>query len=264
MKKIIALFVCLFAFTLQSFASTWVPADRVSTVGSKLLTKSGITAKITFKVVDGIADNSDVVTTKTVQVSSTNLSYAGNDNEVAAVVANELGHIICNHTDKAKIRKLALARLGVDTTTTTATLASTQLSAKEETEADLVGIDLMINAGYNPLAMVVVITKYPGSTMDALVGRPCNADRAMESFNYLTYSYPAKVKAGYACNEYRNFLTYANPIVEKRNASSKSLSKFKKDQAKKQKIRKSNIAKYKMSGGLSSWGVLYDSLNTKK
>lgn len=264
MKKLLGLLVCLFAISLQSFAATWVAADRVSAVGANLLTKNGITTKITFKVVNEAADNSAVGTTKVVQISSTDLSFAGNDNEVAAVVANELGHIICNHTDKAKVRAMALNKLGVDTTSTVASLASSQLSAKEQTEADLVGIDLMINASYNPLAMVVLITKYPGSTMDALRGRPCNADRAMEAFNYLTYSYPAKVKSGYACNEYKNFLTYANPIVEARNKNAKELTKFKQEQAKNLKVRRANLAKYKVSGGLSSWGVLYDSLTDEK
>lgn len=263
MKKILALMVCLLGIVSQSFAATWVAADRVATVGSNLLTKNGITTKYTFKVVDTSVDNSAVTTTKVVQVSTADLSYAGNDNEVAAVIANELGHIICNHTDKAKVRAVALNKLGVDTSSTVATLASSQLSSKEQTEADLVGVDLMIGAGYNPLAMVVLITKYPGSTADILMGRPCNADRAMEVYNYLTYSYPAKVKAGYSCNEYKNFLTYATPIVEKRNANAKSLAKFKKQQALNLQIRKKNLAKYKVSGGLNSWGVLYDSLTNE-
>ena len=36
------------------------------------------------------------------------LQYAGNDNEVAAVIANELGHIICCHADKSKLINLVL------------------------------------------------------------------------------------------------------------------------------------------------------------
>ena len=50
---------------------------------------------------------------------------------------------------------------------------------------------------------------------------------AMNVFDYMTYTYPAKVKAGYGCQEYRSFLTYANPIVEERNSSAKKLAKFK-------------------------------------
>lgn len=260
MKKVLTLLVCLFAFAVQSFAATWVAADRVAVIGANLLAKNGITGKYTFKVVNGDVDNSSVVTTRVVQVSSTDLSYAGNDNEVAAVIANELGHIICSHTDKAKVRSVALNKLGVDTSSTVAALASSQLSAKEETEADLVGIDLMINAGYNPLAMVVLVTKYPGSTLDAVRCRPCNADRAMEAYNYLLYSYPAKVKAGYACNEYKNFAAYATPIVNARNANPNALAKFKLDQAKSIQMRRSNLAKYKTTGGLNTWGVLYDTL----
>ena len=124
--------------------------------------------------------------------------------------------------------------------------------------ADITGVDLMINAGYNPLAMVVVITKYPGSTMDALVGRPCNADRAMEAFNYLTYSYPAKVKAGYNCNEYKNFLTYANSVLQLRKENKKLETRNNKTIAKLRKSTVNRIQKFKVRGGKSGWDAVYD------
>lgn len=264
MKKLLASLVCVFAIAVQTFAATWNAADRVSTVGANLLTKNNISNSVTFKVVSGEADNSEVATTKVVQISEIDLASAGNDNEVAAVIAHELGHIICNHTDKGKVRKVALDKLGVDEASTAAVLASSKLSAKDEEEADLVGVDLMINANYNPLAMVVLVTKYTGSSMDILMNRPNNADRAMEIYDYLTYRYPEKVKAGYGCNEYRYFLTYANPIVEKRNKDKKATAKFNKTQEKNLKTRTNNLAKYKATGGLNAWGLLYDSLIEQK
>lgn len=264
MKKLLASLVCVFAIAVQCFAATWNPANRVSTVGANLLKKNNIPTEITFKVVNGASDNTEVATTKVIQISDIDLASAGNDNEIAAVIAHELGHIVCNHTDKNKVRKVALDKLGVDEASTAAMFASSQMSAKDEEEADLVGVDLMINANYNPLAMVVLVTKYTGSSMDVLMGRPNNADRAMDIFDYLTYKYPEKVKAGYACNEYRYFLTYANPIVEKRNKDKKALAKFNKTQAKNLNTRAKNLAKYKATGGLNAWGMLYDSLIEEK
>lgn len=267
MKKIIVSLFVLVAIAIQANAATWVAADRVPAVGSQLLTKNGISAKITFKVVNGEADNSSAASTKVVQISSTDLSYAGNDNEVAAVVAHELGHIICNHTDKAKIRNLAVAsladKLGTDNTLVEAansTYATNKMSAKEEQEADIMGANLMVSASYNPLAMVVWITKQPGSTMDIIKSRPCNAERAMDVYDFLTYNHPAKVKAGYACNEYKTFLNYAEPIVSDRNSNKKKLAKFNTEQEKAKKTRQQDLAKYKANGGLNSWGVTYDLL----
>ena len=121
--------------------------------------------------------------------------------------------------------------------------------------------DLMINAGYNPLALVVVITKMPGSNMEILLGKPANAERAMSLFNYLTYNHADKVKAGYGCQEYRNFLAYAQPIVEKRNKSKWSTRKFNKEQEKIKKERAKNLNQYRASGGLSGWDATYSILN---
>lgn len=69
----------------------------------------------------------------------------------------------------------------------------------------------------------------------------------MNIYDYLTYNYPSKVKAGYGCQEYRAFLTYADPIVADRNSNKKKLDKFNKDQAKNKALRAKNIAQYKAS-----------------
>ena len=107
MKKILfSLFIAV-AITLPSSAATFNAANRVHTVGQDLLTKNGIPAtNIKFTVVSGAVDNSDYATNKVVNISSNELSYAGNDNEVAAVVANELGHIISGHASKGKLVSL--------------------------------------------------------------------------------------------------------------------------------------------------------------
>lgn len=261
-KLIIALFVI--GFTATSIcAADYNAANRVSTVGKQLLEKNGLPTNTKFEVVQNEADNSNVATTNIVYVSAANLTYAGNDNEVAAVVSNELGHIINGKTSKTKLRNLAktaiTSQLSSDNLITTA--ANSQYVANKTTlndnkAADITGSDMMIQAGYNPLAMVVVITKMPGSSMETLRGIPSNSERAMNVFDYLTYNYPSKIKAGYGCQEYRAFLNYANPIVEERNANSKKLAKFNKQQAKNKAERVKNVAQYKATG-TSSWDTSY-------
>ena len=261
MKKILVSLFILFAVGVQVNAATWVAKDRVSPVGQQLLTKNKITAKLTFKVVEGIADNSESAKTQIINISTNDLQYAGNDNEVAAVVANELGHIICCHTDKAKVRNLIFS--GVNTSdSTTNTVAndfiSSKISQKENEEADITAVNLMIPAGYNPLALIVWVTKQPGSTMDILKSRPNNFDRAIVTFKYLTYAYPAKVKAGYSCQEYRTFLANAEPVMKKLTKNKRKLAKFNKEQEKLIQEYQQDLAKYKVNGGLNSWGITYD------
>ena len=262
MKKILITLFVLLTFVLTTNAATWSAKDRVSPVGQQLLTKNKINVKITFKVVDGAADNSDSAKTKIVNISSDLLQYAGNDNEVAAAVANELGHIICCHSDKKKVMNLLLNSSNTTEKTEAATLGediiSSKITQKENEEADITAVNLMITGGYNPLALIVWVTKQPGSTLDILKSRPNNFDRAMVTFKYLTYAYPTKVKAGYTCQEYRTFLANAEPVMKKLTKNKKKLAKFNKEQAKLIQERQQDLEKYRANGGLNSWGITYD------
>ncbi len=269
MKKI---FLTLFAAAvviLPSNAATWVAADRVSTVGAQIVKSNSLSSAINFKVVNGAADNSNATINNTIQISSTDLTYTGNDNEVAYVVAHELGGIINDNVGKKKVRNYlksaitnTLSEDNVISNAMNSDYVTNKESLSQAKEADIMGIDLMINAGYNPLAGIVVLTKMPGSTWETLQGKPANSERAMYIYDYLTYNFPAKIKAGYACNEYRNFLTYADPIVAERNSSKKKLEKFNKEQAKIKSNRTKQLAKYKSTGGLSSWNVTYELLQS--
>lgn len=265
-------FLSLFAaavIVMPANAATWVAANRVAPVGAQIVKANSLPSTIKFKVVNGAADNSSATTTNTIQVSSTDLSYTGNDNEVAYVVAHELGGIIADNVGKKKVRSffknLFTSNLSSDNVISTA-MNSEYVTNKENTkynkDADIMGIDLMINGGYNPLAGIVVLTKMPGSTMEILQGKPANSERAMYIYDYLTYNFPSKVKAGYGCNEYRAFLAYANPIVEERNADKKKLDKFNKEQKKLKSERDKQLSKYKATGGLSSWNVSYELLKS--
>lgn len=268
MKKLIIALFTIGLISMPVSAATWVAADRVSTVGAKLLEKNGLPKSTTFKVVNGEADNTNATTTNIINVSSTDLSYTGNDHEVAAVVSNEIGHIINGRATKSKMRDFAksainskLSSENLITKAANSEYAANKASLADNKEADITGADLMIAAGYNPLAMVVVITKMPGSSMEILQGKPANSERAMNVFDYLSYNYPSKVKAGYGCQEYKNFLNYANPIVKERTSNAKKLAKFNKEQEKNKAERAKNLAQYK-SLGVSGWDASYQVLKT--
>lgn len=269
MKKVIISLFAAFVTIMPVSAATWVAADRVAPVGKILLQKNGLPAETEFKVVNGAVDNSNVSVTNTILISSTDLTYTGNDNEVAAVVSNELGHIINGHYAKNKMRNIAKAAItgnlssdNVISNAANSDFVAGKASLKDNKEADITGADMMIQAGYNPLAMVVVITKMPGSTLEILAGKPANTERAMNVFDYLNYNYPSKVAVGYGCNEYRAFLAYAEPIVNERNSNKKKLDKFNKEQLKAKQLRAKNIANYKATGGTSSWDATYTILKT--
>lgn len=269
MQKIIVTIFAMAMMILPSSAATWVAADRVSTVGKTIITKNGLPSKTTFKVVNGAADNSNTSTTNVVQISSTDLTYTGTDTEVAAVIAHEVGLIINGKASKDRFRNIAKAAItenlssdNIITTASNSEFLANKVSLSDNKAADITGADLLIKAGYNPLAMIVVVTKMPGSTLEVLQGKPANSERAMNIYDYLTYNYPSKVKAGYGCQEYRTFLEYANPIVTERNSNKKKLAAFNKTQAKNKALRAKNIAQYKATGGLSGWDASYTILKS--
>ncbi len=269
MKKIIlSLFTAALLVLPSTAATKWTAADRVAPVGKVIVEKNSLPAKLQFKLVDETVDNSKTSTTNIVQISKADLTYAGNDNEVAAVVAYELGQIINGKTGKDNIRAAAKAMLAeklskdnIVNTTANSEFWNSKTALRDKKEADMTAVDLMVKAGYNPLALVVVITKMPGTNMELIMGQPANSERAMSAFNYIDYNYADKVKAGYGCQEYRNFLTYADPIVQKRNKTKRSLKKFAKEQEKIKTERAKSLNQYKMSGGLSGWDATYAILN---
>ena len=85
MKKIFVSLCALGFMTLS--ANAWDASERVATVGKTLLEKNGLPTTVTFNVVEGTADNSEATTTNVINISKDDLTYAGNDSEVAAVVS---------------------------------------------------------------------------------------------------------------------------------------------------------------------------------
>ncbi len=267
-KLILSVFAMALLILPSSAAAKWTAADRVAPVGKVIVEKNGLPAKLQFKLVENMTDNSQTSSTNIVQISKNDLTYAGNDNEVAAVIAYELGQIINGKSGKDNLRAAAKAMLAekfskdnIVNTTANSEYWNSKTALRDKKEADMTAIDLMVKANYNPLALVVVITKMPGTNLELVMGVPANSERAMSAYNYLAYNYPEKVKAGYGCQEYRNFLTYSDPIVEKRNKSKRSIKKFAKEQEKIKADRAKSLNQYKMSGGLSGWDATYAILN---
>lgn len=265
MKKIILSLFLAATLTAPSLAATWSAVDRVPTVGKQVLTKNSLPTTTKFVVTETDVTNSTSNTNNELYIPKTDLGYAGNDNEVAAVIAQQIGVVINANASKKKFVSnvtSALAGNFTDTSLEKSALLANELtlknmSEKDKMNADITGVDLMIQAGYNPLAMIVVLGKQPGTSLDILKSQPNNFRRAMYIYDYLSYNYPSKVKAGYNCKEYKNFIAYIQPTITERNSNKAKLAKFQKEQAKLKKERAKQIAKYKATGGLNGWDASY-------
>ena len=265
MKKILLSLMLSSLLAAPVFSATWSAVNRVPTVGKQILSKNSLPSTTKFVVTETAVTNSTSNANNELYVQKTDLGYTGNDNEVAAVISQEIGAVINANASKKKFVSnvtSAIAGNFVDTNLEKSALIANELtlnnmSEKDKMNADVTGVDLMIQAGYNPLAMIVVLGKMPGSTIDILKSQPNNFKRTMYIYDYLSYNYPSKVKAGYNCQEYKNFLAYIQPTIDERNSNKTKLAKFKKEQAKLKKERAKQIAKYKATGGLNGWDASY-------
>lgn len=264
MKKILLSLFLSALIASPSFAA-FSAVDRTPTVGKQILTKNSLPSTAKFVITEAVVENSTNNTNNEIYIQKADLGYAGNDNEVAAVIAQQIGYIINSNASKkqfvSNITSAIAGSINDESLQNKALIANelsmNNMSAKDQMNADITGVDLMIQAGYNPLAMIVVLYKMPGSTMDILRSQPNNYKRSMYIYDYLSYNYPSKVKAGYNCQEYRSFLAYIEPVITERNSDKKKLAKFQKEQAKLKKERAKQIAKYRVTGGLNGWDASY-------
>lgn len=200
MKKIV---LCLFVFL---FAANFCLADelrldaeakyqkKVMQTGFRILNANGIDKRITFsyntsKEVNAVAYSRS----KNVTVYKGLLPYIDDDNELAAVICHEIAHGLDFHA--GFLRRLAMC----------------WSSIKYEEKADKKGVDLMVNAGYNPVAMIIALNKISGeeSWFERNSTHPVGSERLAYIYEYIYAKYPAYL----VDNEYKNNIYYQNFLL---------------------------------------------------
>lgn len=278
MKKIIGIFMAVvFAFQLSANAATttnWTTkanVQRVNTIGQKLLVKNNLPTKITFKVMETDEINAFANADKEIYVFTGLLKFVDSDDELAAVIAHEIGHIVNNHVAKQNVintmTSTAIYNANIDARLKVgANIANNmtmlKMSRTDEYEADITGTDLITKAGYNPLAMVSLLNKISGNYVDVISTHPSGDKRTMNVFDYITYTYPAKAKVGYNSDSYKSFMNYATPILKARNENPKKLAKFNKEQKKLQQKRAIKLVKYQTAKDNNGWDKSFNVIRT--
>ncbi len=268
MKKIFTI-LALFLFTGACNAQDWnstAALTRVNSIGNKLLKANGVQQAIEFKVSAEEDVNAYANINKEVYVYKGLLEYVSNDEELAAVISHEVGHILNGHCAKQGVLNTGvniLAQKAAQKYNATAVavgqqLTSSKLSRNDEFEADLTGVDLMAKAGFNPLAMVSVLNKICGNYIDILQTHPSGEKRLLNIYNYVEYNYPTKIKSGFASDSYTKAMLVIAPNVQKRKASEKLTKKYEKEQ--KKLLSKKEKRMKKLSKTSTVWDGYYATL----
>jgi len=119
--------------------------QKILEVGTKIINANKLEKRIAIQMIinnNTINAHTDI-TNKTVSIYSGLLPYLDNDDELAFVIGHEMGHAIDAY-DGGFFK-----------------WANMKLNSKEyEYNADLIGVDLMAKAGYNPLAAICTANKW--------------------------------------------------------------------------------------------------------
>ena len=205
MKKIItllALLLCttpVFAATNSNIAKETEIQTRIDSVAVKLLNHNKITKRIIFtydkKEKKKALSTDKALTKRQVIIYDGLYQHVQTDDKLAAMLARE----------KAIAMKSYDGSFGgwVDS-------AQVALGSKKfETVSDKRAVDYLVNAGYNPLAVIVFINKTcPQKRHDTFSRHNLTSKRLARIYEYITYKYPQYLENNeYINNEYyQNFL----------------------------------------------------------
>lgn len=271
----------LFAFALFSMSasaqtvingqiSTDKEAEKVNLIGHKLLDANRIPAKVTFYVSDKEDVNAYANIDNEIYVYSGLLKLVQTDDELAAVISHEIGHIANKHMQKQTV-------LGVITQSISSKIASIarkpfiskiadgigvlsllKVSRSSEYEADLTGVDLMIGANYNPLGMISLLNKISQNYIDIVYSHPSGNKRLENVYDYLSFNYPDRIKKDYNTDSYKNFKIYIDEVIKERNSNPKKLAEYTKKQSKlrAERLKIAKSVKQDTNGWEASYNIL--------
>ncbi|MBS4760802.1 MAG: M48 family metallopeptidase [Clostridium sp.] len=273
MKKFLGLLLCFILSVCSSYAASyntttnWFDSKNVShlnTIGQNIVKANKMPATVTFKVTDNENMNTESTYTQVVYIYSGDLKYVENDNELAAVVAHEIGHLVNGHTAKSSILNNAISSFnpttstekGAATVSLLKTISSNKVAKENDKEADLTAVDLMMTAKYNPLALISVVYKSDAAVQGGILDDNLSCEeRIMNIYDYANYNYPAQVKANYKTDSYQKALNLIYANLKIRNASASKTAKAKKEQEKLQAQKLKRVRN--MAKSTNPWSSAY-------
>ena len=212
MKKftlILCLVLMLFGLILPAFAEHLVCSKKeyvadlakVSSIGTRLLNSNGIEKRMVFVLKNDFKNNYIRMSDRNRQITLTLGLYMmlSSEDEVAAVLGGEISHALDSYNGIMR---------GYFSSVNTFFVPK-----KYVYKADLRAVDFMVNAGYNPLAEIVVLSKIkPQTRYDWYAKEPLTSRRMMRIYEYIYQKYPEYL----VDNKYKDNIYYQNFLLTSR------------------------------------------------
>lgn len=202
-KRLLVIFV-LFATILSANASTYYDQknqrekqNSVNEVGFRILNANKIKYPMNFcynnkNTVNAYSAHSN----RNITVYNGIINYMDDEDELAAVISHEISHSI--DSSEGIMRGYFSFVPYIFT------------PRKFERKADKRAIDFMVKAGYNPVAMIVMMNKaFPQYRYEFLSTHPLASRRMMYVYEYIYLKYPEYLKN----NKYYDNIYYQNFLL---------------------------------------------------
>lgn len=196
----------------------------VKKIGDKILQANNINVGVNFVLVITEDVNASADLENTVRVHTGLLEQCKTEDELASIIGHEIGHAVKSHVIKGVVvdtvantgttvakniatKHIAASHLNKNLTkwgfdagmlTNAATgaidatnaAATSKLQRGRELDADELGIDYMVKAGYNPMAAIDVMLRIGDNYNDFFADHPSTDKRVESMRTYIANKYP--------------------------------------------------------------------------
>ncbi len=186
--------------TLENFWSkTDIRVKKVLSVAQKIMLANNIDKRVIFYMNRNLntVNASTTAYTRYIQVYAGLLPYMSNDDELAFVIAHEIAHAVETYTSPFKFAAMRYN------------------SKKYEMKADLMAIDYMVKAGYNPIAAITVANKiFDEAVFDwgFLYTHPKGSKRLAKIYKHIYVKYPNYLNSDMTSDSF--FKTFENSMAD--------------------------------------------------
>lgn len=194
--------------------------QRMNEVGFRILNSNRIEKRFMFMAINRVytrdiwTDVSSV--NRIVWIKPTVIPYIDDDNELAAILSHSLAHGIDTYEGVFR-GYISILNYWVSPN-------------KYDLKADKMAVDFMVNAGYNPLALITILNKIGKQyRFDIFSNHTLASRRMMLIYEYIYTKYPSILVE----NEYKDNIYYQNFLLTSRNNRMKLLEKVKSGSTKK-------------------------------
>lgn len=225
---------------------------KINNIGTKILLANDLDDFVRFTVSRKEMVNASSSYHNVISVYKGLLQYVETEDELAYVLGHELGHVYKSDSRTLAIRRgayigaamvggiLAAASksdaggatgLGMSAAGLGGLLSEPKITKYQETRADLIGIDFMVKAGYNPLGAISIMNKILNRRWDIVSDHPSGDKRMVKAYNYIETNYPMYLDGGYDTISYERAIKYLNNRKAKKLHKPVKKMKYKKSKS---------------------------------